>query len=190
MLINKLIIFLSFNILHILMVSCGSNPISECQKKGYSKIVTSTGREITTEEATDLTQLCVDNPFAFDDDRTPDSSISAQLPLRTELSKSAQLMRIGMSYKEVITLLKRNPDSVVTDAIRRELGEPESGYPNLITFEWDNTENCHPVSVDFEVKNDNLIVTGWDEGRVCTGKSIFNKPFGKPCKDNLLCKID
>lgn len=120
LIINKFLILLVYASLSILVMSCGRNPISDCQSKGYSKMVNTKGREVTTEEATTLTQLCVDNPLAFDD-ITPHSSVASQLPSKTELSKSAGLIRMGMSYEEVIALLKKNPDTVVTDAIRREL---------------------------------------------------------------------
>lgn len=107
----------------------------------------------------------------------------------TPLSKQARKIQLGMTPQEVVALLGRSPDTVLNDAIRQELKEPVSGFPTLITYEWSNGENCQPVSVDFDKRNGKRVVTGWNEGRTCTGKSTFNEPVGKSCKNNKLCKF-
>ncbi len=105
----------------------------------------------------------------------------------SRISQKAAQLRMDMSYQEVFALLGRVPDTVVNDQIRQELGEPIQGH-TLITFEWKNDNlNCQPVSVDFD--SSKMTATGWNEGRVCTGPSIFNEPFGKSCSETALCKV-
>lgn len=113
----------------------------------------------------------------------PEQSTKQELPI----SQQAAQLRSGMTYQEVFTLLGRMPDTVVNDQIRQELGEPIQGN-NLITFEWknDNTD-CQPVTVQFNPSS--MTATGWNEGRTCTGSSIFNEPFGKACSETTLCDL-
>jgi hypothetical protein len=102
------------------------------------------------------------------------------------ISQRAAQLRMGMTYREVIDLFGRMPDTVVNDQIRQELGEPVQGN-NLVSFHWENDNpNCASVVVQFNPSN--MTVTGWDEGRLCTGPSIFNEPFGKSCNETTLCQ--
>lgn len=102
------------------------------------------------------------------------------------ISQRAAQLRIGMTYGEVIDLLGRMPDTVVNDQILQELGEPIYGN-NLISFEWRNDNpNCGAVAVDFN--SSTMTVTGWDQGKLCTGPSTFNEPFGKACSETTLCQ--
>lgn len=121
-------------------------------------------------EATDLVQQV---------EQTPEQEVP--------ISQQAALLTRGMTYREVVAVLGRMPDTVVNDQIRQELGEPVQGN-NLITFEWKNDNpDCQPVSAEFNPSGMNL--TGWSEGRSCTGSSIFNEPFGKSCVETTLCEI-
>ena len=102
------------------------------------------------------------------------------------LSTKASQLNIGMTYGQVVALLGRSPDTVVNDQIRADLGESVRGT-ELISFEWQNDNpDCQPVSVDFDPLA--MTATGWNEGRTCTGSSIFNEPFGKPCSETTLCR--
>lgn len=102
------------------------------------------------------------------------------------ISSRAASLKTGMSYPQVIGILGRMPDTVVNDQIRQELGEPAQGN-DLITFEWRNDNpDCQPVTAQFNPSG--MTLTGWNEGRTCTGASIFNEPFGKPCAESTLCK--
>jgi hypothetical protein len=106
---------------------------------------------------------------------------------KLSLSQKAAQLKNGMTYKEVVALLGRTPDTVVNDQIRRDLGEPVQGV-DLVTFDWKNDDSaCQPVSVSFAPSG--MTTTGWNEGRTCTGSSIFNEPFGKPCAETTLCKL-
>ena len=103
------------------------------------------------------------------------------------IAQQAAQLKMGMTYREVVTLLGRMPNTVLTDQIRQELGEPIQGH-NLISFEWRNDNPaCHPVSVQFDPSG--MTATGWDEGKTCPGSSIFNEPFGKDCAETTLCKL-
>lgn len=103
------------------------------------------------------------------------------------ISQQAALLKMGITYREVVALLGRTPDTVVNDQIRQELGEPVQGN-SLITFEWKNDNpDCQPVSAQFNPSG--MTLTGWSEGRTCTGSSIFNEPFGKSCAETTLCEL-
>ena len=103
------------------------------------------------------------------------------------VSKQAIKLSTGMTYRAVIDLLGRSPDTVINDQIREELGEPLQGN-TLITFEWQNDNaDCQPVSVQFD--SSSLRATGWNEGRVCINSSSSNKPAGKSCTKTSLCNI-
>jgi len=111
-----------------------------------------------------------------------ESPTSPSIPI----SEKAAQLQTGMTYQAVISLLGRQPDTVVNDQIRQELGELPQGN-DLIKFEWANDNpNCHPVSAQFNPLD--MTLTGWDQGLTCTGPSLFNKPFGKPCAETQLCK--
>lgn len=103
------------------------------------------------------------------------------------ISQQATLLEVGMTYPEVVALLGRMPETVVTDRIRQELGEPRQGN-NLVTFEWSNDNpDCQPVTAQFNPSG--MTLTGWNEGKTCTGPSIFNQPFGKSCTEAVeLCR--
>lgn len=105
---------------------------------------------------------------------------------KVSISQQATLLKMGMTYREVVAVLGRMPDTVVNDQIRQELGEPIQGN-NLISFEWRNDNpDCQPVSAQFNPSG--MTLKGWSEGRTCTGSSIFNEPFGKSCAETTLCK--
>lgn len=108
-------------------------------------------------------------------------------PTSAPISEQAALLKIGMTYREVVALLGRMPETVVTDQIRQELGEPIQGH-NLITFEWSNDNpDCQPVTAQFNPSG--MTLTGWNEGKTCTGPSTFNEPFGKSCTEAVeLCR--
>ncbi len=82
---------------------------------------------------------------------------------------------MGMTLKQVVTLLGKPPDTV-------------SMSQGLTTYEWGNSKNCQPVSVAFKKQGGGLGLNGKNEGRTCAGESSFNKPYGKACKNNSLCK--
>lgn len=119
------------------------------------------------------------NPSSVSKNNTSERSV--------QVSKQAAKISTGMTYRAVVDLLGRGPDTVVNDQIRSELGESVQGN-NLITFEWqnDNTD-CQPVSVQFD--SSSLRTTGWNEGKTCIPSSIFNKPAGKSCTKTSLCNL-
>jgi len=113
----------------------------------------------------------------------------SESPTKQEIpiSQRAAKLQTGMSYRDVVALLGRMPDTVVNDQIRQELGELPQGH-NLVTFEWKNDNpNCQPVSTQFNPLD--MTLTGWNQGITCTGSGILNDPFGKPCAETTLCKI-
>lgn len=85
---------------------------------------------------------------------------------KTELSKKAAHLREGMTKEQVIKLLGP-PTWANTD----------KGVP--LTLGWRN-DNCNPVVVTFDK---NLLVNGWDEGRVeCSDSTYTDVP-----DDQYLC---
>ena len=65
-LINQGRIVFSIVLLSIFLNSCGGADITKCQEKGYAKFINAKTREPSKEEMNKITQLCVDNPKAFD----------------------------------------------------------------------------------------------------------------------------
>ncbi|MBD2329965.1 hypothetical protein [Alkalinema sp. FACHB-956] len=103
------------------------------------------------------------------------------------ISQKASLLKMGMTYRDVVAALGQTPDTVINNQIRQEIGEPIQEN-NLITFEWKNDNpDCHPISAQFNPLD--LTLTGWNEGKTCTGPSSFNKPSGKSCAETTLCDL-
>lgn len=105
-------------------------------------------------------------------------SVGAVQPLNaapqvTRSSQRAATIKSGMTYRQVIGIMNRAPNTV-----RREA--------DLLAYEWQNdTAFCQPISVQFRANR----VTGWDEGRTCLKYvSSRSKPYGESCKNNKLCK--
>lgn len=94
-------------------------------------------------------------------------------PKITRSSQRAATVKMGMTYRQVIGVMNRIPNTV-----RREA--------DLLTYEWQNdTLFCQPISVQLRANQ----VTGWNEGRTCVDyPSSMNKPAGESCKNNKLCK--
>lgn len=97
----------------------------------------------------------------------------------SELSKKASQLKSGMSYQQVVALLGRVPDTIYSDKVREEMGEPIQGN-DLITLYWRNDGlNYPPVAVQFEPPD--MTVSGWDEGKGWHVEgSVFTQPEGKP----------
>ena len=82
----------------------------------------------------------------------------------TALSKKASSLKMGMSLKSTVKLLGE-PTWLI---LSTDGGEYQGFVPTgLYSLLWRNG-NCHPVVVDFNMKNNK--VTGWDEGRLLCGE--------------------
>ncbi|MGD9108805.1 MAG: hypothetical protein PVI75_06530 [Gammaproteobacteria bacterium] len=93
-------------------------------------------------------------------------SVAQQHPAKTELSKKAVHLKLGMTKAQVIKLLGP-PTWANTD----------EGVP--LTLAWRNG-NCNPVVVTFDK---HVLVDGWDEGRVeCSDLTYTDVP-----DDQYLC---
>jgi len=83
-----------------------------------------------------------------DAERADEQKMSEQYPAKTELSKKAKQIRIGMDKKQVLNLLGKPT-----------WGEQMTGVP--LVWIWQNGD-CNPVFVTFDKS---MQVNGYDEGR-------------------------
>ncbi len=105
----------------------------------------------------------------------PSAIAPQQAPSVTALSQKAGQLTNGMTFKQVVASLGKSPDTV-------------SQIQGLLHYEWSNTKDCHPVSVNFKEQGGQRLLNGVDEGRTCVKGSSYNKPDGKTCQKNALCK--
>ena len=104
------------------------------------------------------------------------SAITPQpAPSVTALSQKAGQLTSGMTFKQVVAFLGKQPDTV-------------SQNQGLLTYKWSNTKDCPPVSVSFKKQGGQRLLNGVDEGRPCVKGSSYNELYGKTCQKNALCK--
>ncbi|SIN72423.1 hypothetical protein [Halodesulfovibrio marinisediminis] len=104
------------------------------------------------------------------------SSVFAEIPkAQTPLSRKAQKLRMGMSKASVIRMFGKPTWAIIP-------GDKDGDYDILmgdmvLELQWDNG-SCVPVAVSFDIQ---MEVIGWDEGRLCLDKPVFNPPDEWKC---------
>jgi hypothetical protein len=102
------------------------------------------------------------------------------------VSEAAERVEKGMTYAEVVQIMGRLPDTVVTDEIRKELGELPNGYGE-INFEWLNDKSgCLPITIIFDLSTVTVVDVGG--GNACFPNAP-TEVFGKPCSETNLCDV-
>ncbi|AMA07853.1 hypothetical protein [Picosynechococcus sp. PCC 73109] len=136
-----------------------------------------------------LLQSCTSEPVNEQEVSTSTSNTASDQENNTlSISDKATSLSLGMTYEEVLELLGGQPDTVLNDDIRQEIGEPVQGF-DLITFNWRNDKpNCSYISVDFDLIE--KTVTGWNDGSFCMDDAtlILTEPIGKSCSETNLCE--
>ena len=127
---------------------------------------------------------------------SPDTSSANSATLRLSspllLTTSAQATRIrtGMSFQDVVQILGRQPDTIINDEIRQEIGEDPLGV-DFYSFQWKNEKSdCFPIVVNFSPISHT--VSGLDEGRNChegIQEAGLADPIGRSCKNSSNCKF-
>ena len=85
------------------------------------------------------------------------------VPEITDLSRRAADFRSGMTREETVAILGP-ADWAVVPADTGEYALPEGDFG--LSLRWENGPDCGQVEALFDT---DLTLTGWDEGRVCTG---------------------